>query len=65
MKVRTILPGLIDSHFHAARTEAFKLEVNAVECQKSQILEKVAAVKKTFPGEWIVDRGWIKRRADR
>jgi hypothetical protein len=55
----TILPGLVDAHFHLEQY-AFSLKrVNCETSTKAACIEQVAqAVKNAHPGQWIIGHGW-------
>ena len=55
----TILPGLVDAHFHL---EQYALSLQHVNCEtptKAACIEQVAEVVKNAPsGQWIIGYGW-------
>ena len=55
----TILPGLVDAHFHL---EQYALSLQQVNCEtptKAACIEQVAeAVKNAPSGQWIIGHGW-------
>ncbi|MCA2001483.1 MAG: amidohydrolase, partial [Chloroflexi bacterium] len=59
MRGMTVLPGLIDSHFHL---EQYALSLRKIDCEtktKDECLRRVAErVKQAQPGEWILGHGW-------
>ncbi|MCC7385669.1 MAG: amidohydrolase [Deltaproteobacteria bacterium] len=57
---RTVVPGLIDAHFHLFAVGEQGSIVDLIGTQSvAQVREKVAAAVKTArPGAWIIGRGW-------
>ena len=56
----TVLPGLIDAHFHILKTAQTKVwldlrDIGSIEELKKRIRYTVL---KSVPGEWILGRGW-------
>jgi predicted amidohydrolase YtcJ len=59
---KTVLPGLIDSHYHfmGVGRLSFTLNLDGTKSLEDLLARLEDAVKKRKPGEWITGRGWIE-----
>lgn len=56
---KTVLPGLIDCHFHLRQYAETLQKVNCETSTKQECLEQVRErVRSTPPGKWILGHGW-------
>ena len=59
LKVRTVLPGLVESHLHFLPVWEVLLQIDCFGKKKEDILAEVkSAAESLGSGEWIVGRGW-------
>ena len=62
---RTILPGLVDAHFHLERYALNQSRVNCAAKTRQACLERVAhTAAKLPPGEWVLGHGWNQNEWD-
>jgi predicted amidohydrolase YtcJ len=56
---RTVLPGLVDAHFHLERYALNLSRVNCAAPTRQECLERVAnKAAELLPGEWVLGHGW-------
>jgi hypothetical protein len=62
LKGKTVVPGLVDSHYHFSGVGLRELNLNLEGTTSLEdFLAKVKArVDKAKPGEWVTGRGWIE-----
>ncbi len=62
LKGRTVVPGLVDSHYHFSGVGFREMNLNLEGTTSLEdFLAKVKArVDKAKPGEWVTGRGWIE-----
>ncbi len=62
LKGKTVLPGMIDAHYHFAGVGQREMTLNLEGVASlEEFLAKIKArVDKAKPGEWVTGRGWIE-----